>query len=201
MLKLRNFVVAFALSVFTVVPAFPQDHGNAGCKTGKFVGSYTHLDTFPDIWGDGSNVEHQLMQQLNLHSDGTVTEEFSGSPDTMLSFGLSTPAVGSWTCRKDGMLVVTQIHAIYEPTTDAINHPSTVPAPPPVDLFLLQHNRVTSLFLVTDANTLTRIEARNRRYDPTQDPSDPTGGVLRPLNTDVLVYTRLVASDADLLAP
>ena len=93
---------------------------------------------------------------------------------------------------------MTQIFAIYAPTTDAINHPSTVPASPPVDLFLLQHNRVTSLFSVTDANTLTRIQSRRRRYDPTQDPSDPTGGVLRPLDTNVVVYTRLVASDADL---
>jgi len=119
----------------------------------------------------------------------------------MLSFGLSTPSVGSWTCRRDGRLVVTVIFAIYEPTTDAINHPSTVPAPPPVDLFLLEHIRATYLFSVTDTNTLTRIQARNRRYNATQDPSDPTGGVLGTLNTAAVVYTRLVASDADLLAP
>ena len=202
MSKLRNVVVAFlALWVFTVLPAFSQGNGNAGCKTGKFIGSYTHLDTFPDIWGDGSNVEHQIIQQLNLHSDGTVTQENAGAPDIMLSAGLNTPLIGSWTCRGDGMLVVTVIFAVYGPTTDAINHPSTVPFPPPVDLFLFQHTRATYLFSVTDANTLTRIQARNRRYDPTQDPTDPTGGVLRPLNTTVVVFKRVVASDADLLAP
>jgi hypothetical protein len=201
MSKLRNVVVGLlALSVSMVLPAFPQ--GNAGCKNGKFIGSYTHLNTFPDIWGDGTNVEHQLISQLNLHSDGTATEEFSGSPDIMLSFGLGTPSVGSWTCRNDGMLVVTVIFAIYVPTTDAINHPSTVPnPPPPVDLFLLLHNRATYLFSVTNANTLTRIQARNRQYDAAEDPTNPTGGVLRPLRTGVVVYTRLVASDADLLAP
>jgi hypothetical protein len=200
MSKLRNVVVAFlAFSVFMVIPAFPQ--GKAGCKTGKFIGSYTQLNTLTDLWGDGSNVEHQIIQQLNLHSDGTVTQENAGAPDIMLSSGLNTPYIGSWTCRKDGMLVVTAISAVYGPTTDAINHPSTVPAPPPVDLFLLEHIRVTSLFSVTDANTLTRIQARNRAYDATQDPSDPTGGVLGPLRTGVVVYTRLVASDADLLAP
>jgi hypothetical protein len=201
--KLRNVVVAFlALSLFMVIPAFPQGNGNAGCKDGKFIGSYTLLDTFSDIWGDGTNVEHQLIQQLNLHRDGTVTEEFSGGPDTMLSFGLSTTSVGSWTCRKDGMLVVTQIFAIYFPTTDAINHPSTVPNPPPVDLFLFQHSRVTRLFSVTDANTLTRIQARTRSYTAAEDPTDPTGGVLGPIRTGgVVVYKRLVASDADLLAP
>ena len=201
MSKLRNVVVAIALSVLTVLPAFPQEHGNAGCKTGKFIGSYTHLDKFPDLWGDGSLVENQLIRQLDLHSDGTVREEFTGNPDTMLSFGLATPSVGTWTCRKDGMLVVTQIFALYVPSTDAINHPSTVPAPPPVDLFLLHHDRVTYLFSVTDANTLTRIQSRHRRYEVAQDPSDPNGGTLQPLKTDVVVYTRLAASDADLLAP
>ena len=202
MAKLRNVVVAFfVLWVFMVIPAYPQGNGNAGCKTGKFIGSYTSVDSDPDLWGDGSNVVHQFIAQLNLHSDGTVIEEFSGAPDTMLSFGLTTPRVGSWTCRKDGMLVVTTILALYGPTADAINHPSTVPFPPPVDLFLVAHNRTTFLFSVTDANTLTRIQARTRRYDASQDPTDPTGGVLRPLNTNVVVYTRLVASDADLLAP
>ena len=114
MLQLRNVVVAFlTLSMFTVLPAFPQGNGNAGCKNGKFIGSYTHVDTFPDIWGDGSNVEHQIIQQLNLHSDGTVTNENAGGPDIMLSAGLSTTLVGSWTCRNDGKLVVTVIFAVY----------------------------------------------------------------------------------------
>jgi hypothetical protein len=198
--KLKSVLVAVVLlSAFMVTPAFPQ--GIAGCKTGKFIGSYTHVDAFPDIWGDGSNVEHQIIQQLNLHNDGTVTQENAGGPDIMLSAGLSTTLVGSWTCRRDGMLVVTVIFAIYTPTTDAINHPSTVPSPPPVDLFLLQHTRATYLFSVTDANTLTRIQARNRVYAAAEDPTNPTGGVLRRLNTSIVVYTRLVASDADLLAP
>jgi len=190
-----------ALSVFMAIPAFAQGNGNAGCKNGKFVGSYTHLDTFPDLWGDASGVIHQTIRQLNLHSDGTATEEHTWAPDVMLSLGTVSPYVGSWTCRQDGRLVVTVIFALYGPTTDAINHPSTVPAPPPVDIFLFQHNRTTSLFSVTDANTLTRIQARTRRYAATEDPSDPTGGVLRPLSTVPLVYKRLVASDADLLAP
>ena len=198
--KLRNVFVAFVvLSVFMVTPAFPQ--GLAGCKSGTFVGSYTTLFTFIDVWGDGSNVVHQLINQLNLHSDGTVTDDNAGGPDLMLSFGLSTTGVGSWTCRSDGKLVVTFIIAVYGPTTDAKNHPSTVPNPPPVDLALAFHIRRTLLFSVTDANTLTQTQARDRKYDPTQDPTDPTGGVLRPLDTNEVVYKRLVASDADLLAP
>lgn len=200
MLNLRKVVVAcLASSLFMVIPAYAQ--GVAGCKNGKFIGSYTNVIASPDIWGDGSNVEHQVIDQLTLHSDGTARADFTGAPDTMLSFGSSSPAVGSWTCRNDGMLVVTLIHADYVPTTDAINHPSTVQAPPPVDLILVEHVRSTSLFSVTDANTLTRTQFRRRVYDPTQDPTDPTGGILGPLNTNVIVYKRLVASDADLLAP
>jgi hypothetical protein len=202
MSKLRQVVVALlALSVFIVVPAFPQVNGNAGCKNGKFIGSYTHLDTFNDVWGDGSNVEHQTIRQLTLHSDGTATEESTGAPDIMLSAGTISSRIGGWTCRRDGMLVVTLIWATYLPTTDAVNHPTTVPTPPPVDILLAVHTRASYLFSVTDANTLTRTQARVRLYAATEDPTDPTGGVLQPLNTNVVVYTRLVASDADLLAP
>lgn len=199
MSKLKNVWVAVVLlSVFMVTPTFPQ--GNAGCKTGKFIGSYTHVLSTSDLWGDGTNVEHKTIIQLNLHSDGTVTSDFTGSPDLMLSGGTSTTAVGVWTCRMDGMLVVNTIYANYFPTADAINHP-TIPNPPPVDLLLGVHVRTTSLYSVTDANTLTRIEGRPRFYDPAQDPTDPTGGILGRLNTDVIVYKRLVASDAALLAP
>src|SRR6516225_4724695 len=124
MLKLRNVLVAFlALSVFTVLPAFPQ--GSAGCKTGKFTGAYTHLDTIPDVWGDGSNVENQTIRQLTLHSDGTATDDGTGGPDLMLSLGTISSRIGSWKCRSDGLLVVTLIWAVYLPTTDAVNHPSS----------------------------------------------------------------------------
>jgi hypothetical protein len=200
MSKLRNVSVALvALSAFIVLPAFPQ--GNAGCKNGMFIGSYTHLDTFPDIWGDGSNVLNQTIRQLTLHSDGTAIEESTAAPDIMLSAGMTSSRLGSWTCRRDGQLVVTLIFAVYLPTTDAVNHPSSVPNPPPVDILLLQHSRITYLLSVTDVNTLTRTQARTRRYTATEDPTDPTGGVLLPLNTTKIVFKRLVASDADLLAP
>ena len=71
----------------------------------------------------------------------------------------------------------------------------------PTDLILLFNVRTTRLFSVTDDNTLTRTQSRSRRYTPTQDPTDPTAGTLRPLNTTAVSYKRLLASDADLLAP
>ena len=195
-----NVVVAFlSLLFFMVTPAFPQGNGQAGCKNGKFIGSYTHLDTYSDIWGDGSNVENQTIRQLTLHSDGTATEKFTASLDIPLSSGTGSPSIGSWTCRSDGQLVVTLIWADYLPTADAAIH-GIVPAPP-VDLLLSDHVRATYLFSVTDTNTLTRTQVRPRVYTAAEDPTDPSGGSLHPLKTNVVVYKRLVASDADLLAP
>jgi hypothetical protein len=116
----------------------------------------------------------------------------------MLSSGTGTTSVGSWQCRGDGQLVVTIITAVYAPTNDAAMHGILNV---PTDLLLLFHSRSTYLFSVIDENTLTRIQARGRRYAPAQDPTDPNGGTLRPLNTATITYKRLVASDADLVAP
>jgi hypothetical protein len=202
MSKLEKLILTTAvLSLLMVVPFPANAQSSAGCKTGKFVGTYTNTNVFADLWGDGSGVTHTFVYQLTLHADGTATQEFTGSPDIMLSGGTGTPFVGAWTCRKDGKLVVTMLTAIYGTTTDAVNHPASVPTPPPVDLFLAANSRVTYLFAVTDDNTLTRIEFRRRGYPSPMDPSDPTAGILGALNTTEVVYTRLVASDADLLAP
>ena len=200
MSKLKSVLVAVVvLSVFMVTPAFPQ--GIAGCKTGKFIGSYTTLVTFPDVWGDGTFVLNQTIRQLTLHGDGTANQEDTAAPDIMLSGGTFSSQIGSWTCRNDGKLVVTLLYGLLAPTTDAKNHPSTVPDPPPVDLSIFGHTRVTFLISVTNANSLTITQTRRRHYNPTEDPTDPNGGRLTPLNTDVVVYQRVVASDADLLAP
>lgn len=201
MSKLEKAIFVLLVSSLLIVSLPANAQGIAGCKTGKFVGSYTTAVPITDVWGDGSGVAHTYLFQLNLHADGIVTQEFTGSPDIMLSGGAGTPFVGSWACRKDGKLVVTMLTAVYLPTTDAINHPASVPAPPPVDLLLAGNSRLTYLFVVTDDNTLTRTESRRRGYPSPSDPSDPNGGILGPLNTTEVVYTRVVASDADLLAP
>jgi hypothetical protein len=195
MSKLTKWIFALmGLLVFTAMPAFSQ----SGCKNGKFAGSYVTAVSFPDVWGDGSNIKHTFVLQLNLHSDGTAFENYTGLPDLMLSGGSGTASVGSWQCRQDGKLIVTLINSAYVPTNDAATHgiPNV-----PVDLLLFFHARTTYLFLVNDENSLTRIQARSRTYAPAQDPTDPNGGTLRPLITATVDYKRLVASDADLLAP
>ena len=183
-------MLSLVVLVFMVMPAFAE----TGCKNGKFVGSYTSPQTLNDIWGDNSGINHTVLFQLNLQSDGTAFQYWTGLPDLMLE-GTGSPYVGSWKCRDDGKLVVTLITASFLQTTDTHGSPATV------DLLLQNHRRITYLFTVTDGDTLTRTEARARTYSVTEDPSDPTAGTLRPPNTSVVVYKRLVASDADLLAP
>jgi hypothetical protein len=191
MSKLKNVILSLVALVFIAMPAF----ADVGCKNGKFVGSYTLPQTLDDIWGDSTGVNHTVLFQLNLHSDGVAFQYNTGFSDIMLNSGTGTPYVGSWQCRNDGKLVVTLITASFISTTDTHGNPSLV------DLLLKFHRRVTYLFTVTDEDTLTRTQARARQYSVTQDPSDPTAGTLKPLNTTVAVYKRLVASDADLLAP
>jgi len=191
MSTLKNVMLSLVALVFMVIPAF----ADAGCKNGKFVGSYTRPQTLNDIWGDSTGVNHTVLFQLNLQSDGTAFQYWTAFPDLMLNGGTGTPYVGSWKCRDDGKLVVTLINAAFTSTTDTHGNPSLV------DLLLLFHQRATYLFTVTDGDTLTRTQARARRYSVTEDPSDPTAGTLRPLDTTVVVYKRLVASESDLLAP
>ncbi len=195
MSKLKSTILALlGLLTFMVMPVFAE----TGCKNGKFVGSYVTVVSFPDVWGDGSNVSHKFIDQLTLTGDGNVSEEYTGAPDIMLSGGTITTSIGSWQCREDGMLVVTMINSVYLPTGTAPLHgfPNVK-----VDLLLFLNSRSTYLFSVTDENTLTRIQGRSRNYAPAEDPTDPQGGTLRPLSTDLVVYKRLLASDADLLAP
>jgi hypothetical protein len=190
MSKLKDVMLSLVVLVFMFIPAF----ADTGCKNGKFIGSYTRPQTLNDIWADSTGVNHTVLFQLNLQSDGTVFQYWTGFLDLMLE-GTGSPYVGSWKCRDDGKLVVTLITATFLQTTDTHGSPATV------DVLLQNHSRITMLFTVTDGDTLTRTQARSRTYSVTEDPSDPTAGTLTPLNTSVVVYKRLVASDVDLLAP
>jgi len=100
------------------------------------------------------------------------------------------------TCRADGKLVVTVITVSFFPVAG-----NTYPSAPLNDIELVSHSRTTYLFSVDDANTLTRLQARTRTYGPNDDPTNAAGGQLGNLITDTYTYTRLVATDADLVAP
>jgi hypothetical protein len=206
MLKKAAMTVV-VLSTLMLAPAFAVNN----CFTLKAIGSFTRLigpSPNPDLFGDGSNINHDVafVEQLNLHIDGAAESFYTGTPDLMTNSGTGTPAIGSWKCRPDGMLVVTLLHADYAPSDDSLTGHSWNGSDPGVasfrpDLLLADHVRLTLLFSIADGNTLTLVKRRQRIYTGLQDPMDPTGGTLGPLRTDVRVYKRVVASDADLLLP
>ena len=172
--------------VFVATPALAEDK----CNKGDFVGSYTSAQLNRDVFGDGS-VLHTYVVQLTLHGDRTAKLFFTGFPDYTMTLGTGAANIGSWACRADGKLIVNLIHPLYLPTTvDGVN-----------DIALARNFRDTYLFTIDDDNTLTRTDFRRRRYTPTEDPTDPAAGTLLPRNTTPVVFKRLVASDADLLAP
>lgn len=188
MLK-KMFLPLIFIALFAVVPALA---GNE-CKKGNFVGVYTSPTLNQDVFGDGTEV-HSYTFQMTLNSDGAANLYWTGFNDYFTNQGTGSPSIGSWTCRNDGKLIVTWISAAYLPSTPTAN------APYP-DVTLLNHRRTTILFTIENNNTLRRTQARTRFYTPAQDPTNPTGGTLSALNTAQFVYTRLEASDADLLAP
>src|ERR1051325_114382 len=179
----------FLLTLIVLIVASPT-FASDKCSKQTFVRSYTAVQLDRDVLGDGS-VLHTYVLQLTLHADGSAHLFFTGFPDYAMTAGTGTANIGSWKCRADDKLIVNVIHPFYLPTVfNGVN-----------DLSLSRHFRDTYLFTITDDNTLTRTEFRRRRYTATQDPTDPTIGTLFPLNTTVVVFKRLIASDADLLVP
>ena len=179
-------LICFAMLVTAVGTAFGAD-----CKNGKFVGSYTSPNLDVDLFGDGS-VIHSFAFQLNLHSDGTADQYWTGLPDYFINLGTGSPWIGSWNCRQDGKLVVSLLRGSYLPV------PASPPNAPNADVALSNHVRNTYLFSVDDLNTITRIQGRARVYGIHEDPTDPAAGALDPISNSHVVYKRLIASDADL---
>jgi hypothetical protein len=185
-------LVVLALAVLSFVSSV---QAGTGCKKFNFIGTFTRLQPPSDVFGDGS-ANHTYIFQLQLHSDGTATQLWSGSPDFMINLGTTTNYRGSWQCRADGNLVVTVLEGLYTPVNSSRNPNAVVP-----DVQLVGYSRVTYLFSVDSDNTLTRLQARARTYGENEDPTNPTGGSLQPLSTTQVTYTRFVASDADLNLP
>jgi hypothetical protein len=187
--------VIFVLVALVAFSFASSVEASTGCKKFNFTGSFTRTQLNVDVFGDAS-VTHSWVYQLNLHSDGSATQYWTGADDFMINTGTAAPWTGSWLCRDDGKLVVSMITANYSPVAAGSNPNVFVQ-----DLSLLAHIRTTYLFSVDNANTLTRLQARSRSYGPTDDPTDPAGGSLGTLNTTPFTYTRSQASDADLNLP
>ncbi|MDI1242328.1 MAG: hypothetical protein PSX80_10445 [bacterium] len=187
----------FKTSVITLafVLAFAAGNVLAGnCNNDNFSGTYTRIDAPFDVFGDGS-VVNQHVFTLTLNADGSARQDWTGFLDYAINTGAGTAAIGSWKCRADGKLVVTLLATLYLPVAADPNL-GTVQ-----DITLYRHQRITILFNVNNPNKLTRIQSRSRTYLPGADPTNLTGGTLGSLSNTQIVYNRIVASDADLLAP
>ena len=184
----------FVLFVLAMLSFASSANAAVGCKKFNFLGSFTRTQASVDVIGD--NTFHTWIFQLNLHSDSSATQFWSGGPDIMMNGGLGGPWTGSWNCRADGKLVVTMIEPNYSPIAAGSHVGITVP-----DILLNGYARTTYLYSVDSDNTLTRIQARSRSYGPNDDPANPAGGTLGDLSTLTFTFTRLSASDADLLLP
>ena len=187
-----KLLIVMTLSFFVAAPVFAG--GTTGCRNGHFLGSYISSPNPPtDLFGDGS-VIHTFVYELTLNSDGTATQYWTGLPDYISTLGTASPWIGSWKCRSDGKLVVSMLLAGFVPVGPGVNNPTN-------DISLAYHSRWTYLFSVDDDETLTRTQLRTRTYGPADDPAVLTGGTLSGLNTSTAQYKRIVASDADLMAP
>ena len=192
-MRKRTLLSMAAVSLVLAVPALADGGGHGhghghGCKMKDVAGSYTRLSQFDT----GSGSQNYLFQ-LNLGSDGTAYQYWTGLPELMNTLGSGSPNVGSWKC-EDGRVLLNWILATYIPVeaTNPFN------GDPELDITLLRHSRVTYLFDVVDDDTLVRVEAVARIYGPTEDPTDPNAGTLGTVSTVELQYDRLVPSDADL---
>ena len=194
MLK-RAVISLIVISIFLAMPAVAKKGASGGCKAKDVVGSYTRIidGTFLDFDVPKDVHERIYFRQLNINAGGTVHQADSSGPDVMINFGKRSQWSGAWKCRSDGKLLVTVLVALYLPVPIDEYFPGSHE-----DLALSRNFRTTYLFSVENKNTLKLIQAITRRYDMTEDPSDPNGGTLGDEFIGERFYTRLVPSDADL---
>ncbi|MGH9820263.1 MAG: hypothetical protein ACRD43_08845 [Pyrinomonadaceae bacterium] len=188
MLK-KIMMLAAALTVFTVIPAFADQN----CSTGNFVGTYTRATGVTDPVGDG--VLHNAIFQITFHADGTATQYWTGLPDYMINTGSGSINIGAWKCKNNGNVIATFLSATYSPVP-ANDVLGTV-----ADISLTSHVSTTYVFTITDNNTLTRTKAASTSFAPELDPTDPANASLGSpsrLNDKPFVYKRLVASNYDI---
>lgn len=186
-------ITLISTSVFLCTPVFAAKKATDGCKAQDVVGSYVSSTTYLQELYNGTFRDVTYVFQLNLNAGGTVSLDWTGFNDYMISAGTGTPYQGSWTCRDDGNLLVSTIGATFFPTDLNIFDGTTVS-----DIELGGHNRHNRLFSVEDQDTITMRQSVRRFYFPDEDPTDPLGGTLRLEAFPDIEYTRLIPSDEGL---
>jgi hypothetical protein len=191
----RIALLTAALFIFTALPTLAAP--KSGCNLYKFTGSFTRPRPNEDVLGDGNL--HSYVNQLNLTADGGLSVVWTAAPDYMINAGTGTPYVGSWTCRADGKLLINFIYATFIPIVPAQDPTGQITTQ---DIRLANHFRVSQLWTVDSDDQITVVQSRTRKYAANEDPTNPTGGALvGSTSTNTATYTRLIPTDADLLAP
>ena len=109
------------------------------------------------------------IDQLTLNIDGTVYSFSSGAFDLILD-GTIIPAVGSWTCLKDGTVLVTTILSQYVQNSPFGDIPQQGL---PLDINISVNARGTSKFSVVDSDTLQETHRIVTRVPLSDDPFGP----------------------------
>ena len=176
-IKLR-ITAAIVLPLLAMPVLAQDDDGTSACESRRWTGTYTVTAT-PQVGGP-------FLINYTFHRDGIFTGSFTGSPEQFLTTGSLTSFFGSWKCSDDGNIALSFIYAQYQGTGG--------------NLILANHIRSTGLFEIVDRDTLQRIDLAIRVYFPGQDPADPNGGIVPPVNPAVIASTlkRLRVSEADL---
>lgn len=186
----KVLITLVATSVFMFTPAFAAKDKIDGCKEADVVGSYVNVSPQEQEVSDGSIRNVTYLFQLSLNAGGTVSQNFTGKGDFMVTGGTDATAYGSWTCRADGTLLLSTIYAIYHATTYNPFSDQTVS-----DIELNSHIRHNRVFSVDDPNTITMRQSMYWYYQPNEDPTDLSGGWQSDEAFPDIEYTRLVPSD------
>jgi hypothetical protein len=172
-------MIATCLLLFSFsLTAFGMDDNDdrTSCKNNKsWTGSYSRPVEIDGV---------KYAFQVQFSADGLVTAFGSYYEERTLSTGTSTPGFGKWKCRDDGRISATIIFGNYG-----------YPESPIPELTLFFHARTTTLIAITDANTLTQLSTVWRTYERGEDPTDPNGGTLQPINVESSVFTKMTVSD------
>ena len=171
-----------AMSALTVSSAFAND-GDKLCTPGKVAGSYISLT-------DGQN----FIEQLTLHSDGTVYWYQGTAFDQLVTQGTFIPHIGAWKCINSNTLVFTIIGENYHP--ESVENPFDLGAFIP-DEVPDSYERLTERLVVqSDHITLIRDARTSSSFNLDHDPLGTPDATLS--NTVPRTYTKMRVLTTDL---
>lgn len=193
----KTIITMIALSVLMAVPAFAKKNESSGnaCKDKDVMGPYMRTIAGVGFTDDYGNYQERTYLRAMLLGAGGIVHQYDGSGfDAGHNYAVRSEWNGSWACQKDGSLVVVVYVTIFLPVAEDEIFPGSVH-----DLYTSYNEKTTYRFTVDDKDTLTLTEAVVRSYDMFEDPQDPAAGFLSPVFPSSATYSRLKATDADLM--